>query len=384
MNIRYAFHIASLAGTVFAMATLDSSAGSAPPVTVDQGKDWTETAQKEFYSHDQGSRIIPLRWIAALKQPNGEPFMAASLSRYGYLPNEASTPPGLPVGFTVASEKGTEALGMTCSACHTRQIEVRGVSYRIDGGPAIVDIQSFFADLGTAVNRVLTDGLAFTDFARAVLGPSPPSDKEAALREAVQTWFTPYHTLVDRALPKDKPWGPARLDAVAMILNRLTGLDIGPPPTYLIPENIKPADAPVRYPFLWNASIQDKTQWPGFADHGDKILALSRNLGEVYGTFAVVHPKKDAADRLPERQFGKFSRAGFAGRSDPEARPAEMALGGGPSTRQRGQRDLYAKVRRLPRNEARATPAREPEHLGHTDSGCRHGFEGIQHSGGDR
>lgn len=298
MNIRYAFQIASLAGTILAMATLESPAGSAPPVTVDQGKEWTGTAQKEFYRGDQGSRLIPLRWIAALKQPDGEPFMAASLSRYGYLPNEASTPPGLPVGFNVASEKGVETLGMTCSACHTRQIEAGGVSYRIDGGPAIADWQSFVADLDTAVNRVLTDRAAFADFAQAVLGPSPPPDKEAGLREAVQTWFTPYHTIMDGALPKDKPWGPGRLDALGIIFNRLTGLDIGPPPSHMIPENIKLADAPVRYPFLWNAWRQDFTQWPGVAENGDKIVALARNLGEVYGTFGVFHPKKDESQLL--------------------------------------------------------------------------------------
>ena len=83
-------------------------------------------------------------------------------------------------------------------------------------------------------------------------------------------------------MPKANPWGPARLDAVGMIFNRLTGLDLGPPPSFLIPDNIKVADAPVRYPFLWNAPMQDKTQWPGFADNGSDILALARNLGEVY------------------------------------------------------------------------------------------------------
>ena len=39
----------------------------------------------------------------------------------------------------------------------------------------------------------------------------------------------------------------------------------------LIPGNIQKAVAPVRYPFLWNAAIQDHTQWPGFAGNGDTI-----------------------------------------------------------------------------------------------------------------
>ena len=297
MNFRPAFLVAGLAGATLALAMTKVSAEPAP-VTVDQGANWTKTAQTEFYSRDQGSRLIPWRWIAALKQPNGEPFMGASLSRYGYLPNEASVPPGLPVGFTVANEKGVETLGLTCSACHTRQIEVGGKPYRIDGGPAIADLYSFWIDLDAAVNRVLTDRAAFADFAQAALGASPPPNKEAALREALEDWFKPHHAITELGFPKCTPWGPARMDAVGMILNRLTGLDIGPPPSYMIPENIKPADAPVRPPFLWNASRQDFTQWPGFADNGDKILALARNLGEVYGVFGVFRPKKDESRPL--------------------------------------------------------------------------------------
>ena len=78
-----------------------------------------------------------------------------------------------------------------------------------------------------------------------------------------------------------------------MIFNRLAGLDLGQPPSYLIKENIAKADAPVRYPFLWNASIQNWTQWAGFAPNGSDILALNRNLGEVYGVYGVFQPKRD-------------------------------------------------------------------------------------------
>jgi cytochrome c5 len=259
-------------------------------VLLDQGANWTVSARRDFYSRDQGSRIMPLRWMQALKQPNGEPFMAESLGRYGYLPN--SDIPGMPIGFTVAGASGGEVVGMTCSACHTRQITVADIAYRVDGGPAIVDFQSFLADLDTAVNSVLTNETAFSEFAQTVLGHPPTPEEKASLRQAVSDWFYPYHTLMTRALPPS-PWGPARLDAVAMIFNRLTGLDIGPAPSHVIAENIQRADAPVRYPFLWNSPVQDKTQWPGFADNGNDVLGLSRNLGEVYGVFAVYRPKKD-------------------------------------------------------------------------------------------
>ena len=62
---------------------------------------------------------------------------------------------------------------MTRAACHTRQITAGGIEYRIDGGPAIVDFQSFLEDLDTAVGTVVNDSSAFAAFADAVLGPSP-------------------------------------------------------------------------------------------------------------------------------------------------------------------------------------------------------------------
>ncbi|HTO79042.1 MAG TPA: di-heme-cytochrome C peroxidase, partial [Methylocystis sp.] len=279
--------------TLFASAQLSRAAEK-----VDQGPNWTAAAQKDFYARDQGSRLIPWAWISALKQANGKPFMAESLDRYGYLPNPESSPRGLPVGWVVISQDGADMLGLTCAACHTRQIEVRGKTYRIDGGPAIADLGSFWRDLDMAVGKVLSDDATFEDFAGAVLGGGKTPEKEKALREQVQAWQKREHAIADRGLPKDRLWGPGRIDAVGMILNRLAGLDIGPPPTFLIEDNLRTADAPVRPPFLWNAALQDKTQWPGFSDNGDWLLGLARNLGEVYGVFGIVHPQKDPSHLL--------------------------------------------------------------------------------------
>jgi hypothetical protein len=278
-----------VSGLIIAFAT---NAGVAQPIYVDQGPNWTAVTRADFYTRDQGSRMIPLAWLQALKQPNGQPFLADSLARYGYLPNPANRN-GLPVGFTASGPSGLQVAGMTCSACHTRQITAEGKIYRIDGGPAIVDFQSFLTDLDTAVGQILASTAAFQTFAVGALGSAIPDAADvAALRRDVDAWYLRYHTLMTRALPKP-PWGPARLDAVGMIFNRLTGLDLGPPPSFLIADNIKVADAPVRYPFLWNAAVQDMTQWPGFADNGSDILGLARNLGEVFGVFGVFEPKKD-------------------------------------------------------------------------------------------
>jgi cytochrome c553 len=280
---------------VIAVALLTDSAAWATepaPVFTDQGPHWTQVTRDDFYGRDQGSRMIPLAWLQNLKQSNGQPFLADNLARYGYLPNPANNT-GLPVGFTASGASGVQIVGMTCSACHTRQITANGAAYRIDGGPAIVDFGSFLTDLDTSVGQVLASDAIFNPFAAAVLGSATPDpDDVATLRQNIDAWYLRFHTLITRALPTPG-WGPARLDAVGMIYNRLTGLDLGPPPSFLIADNIEKADAPVRYPFIWNAPVQDRTQWTGFADNGSDVLALARNLGEVFGVFGVFEPKQD-------------------------------------------------------------------------------------------
>jgi hypothetical protein len=292
MRIRLILQASCAAVSALFSVVQASAQATSNVIFADQGTSWTALTRTDFYSRDQGSRMIPLAWLRALKQPNGQPFLADSLARYGYLPNPASRD-GLPVGFTASGPTGSRTAGMTCAACHTRQITVDGKAYRIDGGPAIVDFQSFLTDLDTAVGQVRGSDAAFNAFASAVLGSATPDpDDVVALHQSVDAWYLRYHTLMTRALPTPA-WGPARLDAVGMIFNRLTGLDLGPPPSYIIASNIKRADAPVRYPFLWNAPVQDQTQWPGFADNGNDILGLARNLGEVLGVFGVFAPTND-------------------------------------------------------------------------------------------
>ncbi len=283
-----------------AIAAQWAGGASAQQTFVDQGPLWNQTQRAGFYAQDQGSRLMPLKWLNALKQPNGgAAFMADNLGRYGYLKNDQTPGATLPVGFTTNTDsQGTVYAGMTCAACHTRQIEVGGAAYRIDGGPAIVDFQSFMADLHKAVQNVVLDQAAFNNFAAAVLGSGATQPQMLQLRSDVMLWFTPYDAIVRGSLPTPA-WGPSRLDAVAMIFNRLTGLDIGPANDgspdqgHMITKNIAVADAPTRYPFVWNAGIQNKTQWPGFAPNGDDLLAMVRNVGEVLGVFGHFYPTKN-------------------------------------------------------------------------------------------
>lgn len=303
-------------GHLSRLAILAAAAFAASPATsqvfLHQGSDWSSEDRERFYVQDQGSRIMPLAWMKALRQADGDPFLADGLARYGYLANPNGTP-SVPVGFTIANDAAGPSIGMTCAACHTRQIDVSGTSYRIDGGPAIVDFQALISDLNDAVTAVRATTEAFDAFAEAVLGPDHDPAEKDALRIKLETWHVRFDTLITRSLP-DPGWGPARADAISMIFNRLAGLDMGEAPTFLIEENIVLADAPTRYPFLWNAGLQDKTQWPGFADNGNSILALSRNLGQVYGVFAEFHPEPlEYESPLVNRDFLATNSANFSG-----------------------------------------------------------------------
>lgn len=271
---------------LLAAALLAPGIAQAQVKYLDQGKKWGPVSRKDFYGRDQGSQMIPLAWMKALKTPDGAPFLGDKFARYGYLPNPGSD---LPIGFTQAGPRDSEQLGMTCAACHTRDLIVRDQRYRVDGGPAISNFFNLLTDMIAAVQYVREAPGAFDSFAVAVLGRNPSPQKVKDLRAAVDLWYLRENTMRERAYPVDY-WGTGRLDAVAMIFNRLTGLDIGEAPTYLIPENIGLADAPVRYPFLWNAAVQDRTQWPGFSGNGTAVMGLSRNTGEVFGVFGTFHP----------------------------------------------------------------------------------------------
>lgn len=300
----------ALASLLIAVAA-DAQSPAPPIAYVSQGEQWTIATRQAFYAGDQGSAWMPLAWLRAINAPDGQPFLADQLARYGYLPNPFATN-GLPIGFTTTGAPGAEQAGLTCAACHTRNIVANGITYRIDGGPAIVDFQSLLSDAVAGLRQATAPGAAFDGFAARVLGPAPSRQAVDQLRADVDLWLKREGTMVERAMPRPDIWGLGRLDALSMIFNRVAGLDIGPAPDYLIADNIQPADAPVRYPFLWNAAIQDKTQWPGFAANGNDLLGLARNLGEVYGVFATFHPVRSGTF-IRKMDFKKINSANIKG-----------------------------------------------------------------------
>jgi hypothetical protein len=265
---------------------------------------WTAADRAWFYTTPQGSKILPYDWFLALERPDSETlFRADSLTRFGYLPNlsKAGNPDGLPVGF-VKDEGGDEppALGMTCAACHTGQVNFAGKILQIDGAPTNADMFAFIGEMSKSLTQTAAgrNDAKFKRFAAKVLEPGQDAADEAALFRELKEFADSFAAFVAESTPK-VAWGPARLDAFGMIFNRATAIDLNDP------GNNKEPNAPVSYPFLWDTSWHNKVQWNGSADNVSELDRLGRNVGEVLGVFGRTDIRKTIVPPLFFRTSAK-------------------------------------------------------------------------------
>jgi mono/diheme cytochrome c family protein len=311
-------HVCALAVSMLVAAADEARAQQATPAPdapelryAEQG--WSDADRDTFYTTGQGSHMMPYAWFKALRRLDVDaPFGADQLQRYGYLCNDRpNNINSLPVGFVIDGDAATGQLGMSCAACHTGQLEYQkdGVTQalRLDGAPANADFQRFLTDLTAASRETLAKSDRFGVFAKAVLGTGYTAARAAQLKIDFGEWVKQFGDFMAASLPPS-PWGPGRLDAFGMIFNRVAARDLG------VPGNFKVADAPVSYPFLWNASRQDHTQWNGGVPNGLYIQGLARNTGEVFGVFADFKPRVFARIwPLPAVINYKANSADFAG-----------------------------------------------------------------------
>jgi hypothetical protein len=244
---------------------------------LDQG--WDEAERAAFYQTTQGSRMLPYSWFLHLEQPTGRTLFAdaANLRRMGFLVDGVSptNPDGLPVGFArdVDPVHG-DAIGFTCAACHTGEIEYHGVSLRIDGGQSLADLEQFQDGLVASLQATLANPGKFARFAEAVLGCEADEASRTALRtqvEAKRDWWVARVTR-NRG---QSPHGPSRTDALGTIGNEVACQLLN------VPANCIPGNAPVEYPYLWNTPDFEWVQYTASVHS-----PIGRNVGEVTGVFA--------------------------------------------------------------------------------------------------
>ena len=251
-----------------------------PVTTPDQviylDQNWTKKDREDFYFLNQGSRLLPYDYFLHLEQAVKSDLFRSdeNMQRFGFLPTSVSSenPDGFPIGFT----RDGDAVGPTCSTCHTQLIKYDGKSIHIDGGQAMADMQMFLIELTDALAATLNDQKKLQRFEKAVLGNKISVDEKEQFRKQLLTHYERRKDYLRRN-HTDVPYGYTRLDAFGAILNKglyLTG----------VPDNFNPPDAPTSYPYLWDTPQHDYVEWDG-SQSNSSIGALARNVGEVIGVY---------------------------------------------------------------------------------------------------
>jgi mono/diheme cytochrome c family protein len=273
-------------------------------VRLNQG--WTLSDANWFYWTTQGSQLVPYAFFIALEQPNDQALFCAprNMLKYRFLAERPSraNPDGLPVGFV--ADPGSSlprdlisdrrSLGFTCAACHTAQINFKGTGIRIDGAPAMGDVVGFLTGLTAALEVADQNEAKFERFAQRVLGPEATAVKKTELHRALHQSATD-HSAYDYLNHSDVSEGFGRIDAFGRIFNRAL--------TLVDSSNKISANAPVRFPNIWNATRQDFVQWTGVSPN-TKLGPLLRNVGELVGVFSAIDP----GDPSPSRGYASSVR----------------------------------------------------------------------------
>lgn len=279
-------------------------------------QNWSSSESLWFYNTTQGSDLLPLNIMLNLEQAQNEtPFLATkNIEKFRYLPQRASkdNEHGLPVGWVANSYLGRDYVGFTCAACHTSQINYKGVGMRIDGAPALADMESMLIALeaSLAASQASVNAEKFDRLARKAGQDKSVEDKNNFSALLATTYKDikfyncankPVHgpatntdAKMNRCSDSEQDvvhYGYGRLDAIGRIYNR-TLLHIGGKDSNgnLIEttKTISPT-APVSYPFLWDTPQHDFVQWNGLLPNDLGFLgALGRNTGEVVGVFATI------------------------------------------------------------------------------------------------
>ncbi|WP_413205934.1 di-heme-cytochrome C peroxidase [Rhodospirillum sp. A1_3_36] len=308
-----------------------------PPFTkaVWLSQNWTPDERFWFHHSSQGTSTFPLpyNWFVALEQPEisllstPKPFIDPDyLAGFGFIPSpkspegataygyteEAGTrvrgapgtydlasfggnPDGLPVGFAITKgyvdpetgETIPDQVGLSCAACHTGHMVYKGTSLRVDGAPAITNLDKFSKALGLAV--VFTDLFPsrFNRFANKLLGPDHTSEQKKALKKQlgeVLKNLGDQATLFNQTAKENVEEGFGRLDALNRIGNQVFVLDLKGATDFDSTVNLAATDAPVNYPQTWDTSW---FQWVQY--DGSIMQPMVRNAGEALGVTARVN-----------------------------------------------------------------------------------------------
>ena len=314
-------------------------------------QNWSAGERFWFHHATQGTSTLPVpyEWFVALEQPRiwlfGDPPMMKdsdylgrfgfipspksldiddeSLAEYGYFPKDEETYAArtfaydeakfagneheLPVGFArlkkelknepvedpiTGKDLDYDQIGFTCAACHTGHLEYNGVSLRIDGAPAVTDLDKFRTALGLSLVYTKYVPFRFGRFADRVLGEDHTPEAEKDLKEKLAVLLEKGKKLkeiTDPVFEQNVEEGFARLDALNRIGNQVFFEDLLEPvgDNRDAIANLVPLTAPVNFPHIWD------TAWFLWVQYDASIMQpMIRNAGEALGVRARINLTK--------------------------------------------------------------------------------------------
>jgi hypothetical protein len=285
-----------LHSSLYSQLTVVVPAYQPPPeqlVHMDQG--WSPDQQLQFHHTSQGTRLVPYDWFIALEQPCFSLFGCdlfadkTYLGRFGFLTSTADpkiNPNGLPIGFARQEDfndpdnhQTYPVVGLNCAACHTGEIHYGKYAVRIDGAPAMIEVTEFQKALGLSMVFTKLIPFRYGRFEKRVLGPNASEDQKADLKKSFDKFLDNAKFELDNTKAGkgiyDNLAGFDRTDALTRIGNQVFAVDMQ------IAGNFAPANAPVRFPQIWDAS------WFTWVQYNSSISdPLVRNIGEALGVRA--------------------------------------------------------------------------------------------------
>jgi mono/diheme cytochrome c family protein len=262
-------------------------------IRAEQG--WTDDQRLHFHHTPQGTRLVPSNWFMALEQPCLSLFGCdlfadkTYLARFGFLSSQTDSklnPDGLPVGFARQEDfydpdtgKIYAVVGLTCAACHTGELHYGKYAVRVDGAPAMIEVTEFQKALLLSVGFTQKIPFRYGRFEKRVLGPNATQDQRTDLERSFTAFIDSAKFELDNAGPGkgiyDNQAGFDRTDALTRIGNQVFAVDMHKV------ANFAPANAPVRFPQVWEAS------WFTWVQYNSSISdPLVRNVGEALGVRA--------------------------------------------------------------------------------------------------
>ena len=321
-------------------------------------QNWTPSESMWYYNTTQGSDLLPYDIFMHLEQSDSKELFRAdeNIDKYRYIVQGHSlqNDDNLPLGFVKDTYRGKDYIGFSCAACHTNQIVYNDIAIRVDGAPAMADMDSFMKDIEKAITTTLNDDGKLN---RMLAKVKDNYDSEKNLKEELE-YVSANLFIYNKSNESNLSYGYGRLDAFGRIFNRvlqhLVSREVAikilkdklPKEVmkkvndkidklennsnedddsnivssrnfvimYIAIDNIlkennesnesrkelfnklfeavfNSPNAPVSYPFLWDTPQHDYLQWNGIASNGG-VGPLGRNTGEVLGVFGSLDWKK--------------------------------------------------------------------------------------------